>query len=211
MNRRLALGLAAAAAVPTALRAQSANQPSNAAAPNAATPPANLQGMAPDRLAMMTHEAGAFSLATARIGADKAGNAEVKRFAQFEIVEQEGVAQAMRLAGHNFPTPNFQGEKRDVLNRLQSAAAGDAFDRMFLQAQNDGHQELLNLTGAIMAGNAPAPDKITAILANGQVREHLILIGLMLGTARSPTAAEMPRGGATGTPQAAGAGTPVQR
>ena len=109
---------------------------------------------------------------------------------------------AMRLAGHNFLAPNVMGEKRDIMNRMQQAAAGAAFDRMFLQVQQQGHQELLNLTGAIMAGNAPAPDKITAILANGQVREHLILIGIMLGQNTSPTAAEMPRGSGMGQPNA---------
>lgn len=194
MNRRLALGFAAAAAIPTALRAQQSTQ----ATPNAATPPADMRNMPLDRLLTMTHEAGAFSLATARIGAEKARHPDAKRFAQFEVSEQEGIDQSMKLAGHNMPMPNFTGEKRDIMNRLQQAQAGDAFDRMFLQVQHDGHQELLNLTGAVMASNAPPPVKIIGILANGQIREHLILISMMMGTAQSPTAAQVPRGNSMG-------------
>ncbi|WP_376095311.1 DUF4142 domain-containing protein [Roseomonas sp. CCTCC AB2023176] len=201
IHRRLAFGLVAAAAVPVALRAQP--QPSGAstsATPNAATPPANLQGMDADRLRTLTHEAGTFSLMTARIGAEKARHPDAKRFAQFEVIEQEGIAESMRLAGHQMQQPNFSGEKREMMNRLQQAQAGDEFDRMFLQGQHDGHQELLNLTSAMMAAqNAPAPDKIIATLANGQIREHLILISTMLGMAQSPTAQQMPRGNAMGS------------
>ncbi|WP_426959231.1 DUF4142 domain-containing protein [Muricoccus radiodurans] len=173
-RRTLALALTGAAILPAAAMAQQA-------APRANTPPQNMSGVAPDQLAMRTHEAGTFSLMTARVGVEKATNADVKRFAQFEVQEQEGVAQAMRLAGHNFPEPRFEGEKAQILQRLRGAGSGNEFDMMFLQVQEQGHQELLNLTTAIMQGNAPAPDKIMATLANGQIKEHLILIGLMRG------------------------------
>ncbi len=178
VQRRLALGLLAAAAPLTALRAQMTQ--GGAAAPAANTPPAALAGQPPARIMAMTHEAGAFSLATARIGRERAESAELKRFGQFEVAEQEAIAEAMRLAGHTVPAANFAGEKAAVLQRL-NATSGAAFDRMFLQVQEEGHGELLNLTGALLQANLPAPDKIIAILANGQIREHLTLISVMRG------------------------------
>jgi putative membrane protein len=185
-RRSIPLALAGAALLPAMAQAQGTaatnmgRAPGPGAAPQSVTPPANLAGTPPDRLVMMVHEAGGFSLATARIGVEKADNAEVKRFANFEVREQEGVAQAMKLAGHNFPAPNFTGEKANVLQRLQ-AANGAEFDRMFLQVQEQGHQELLNLTTAIAGSQAPVPDKITGLLAADRIQEHLILIGAMQG------------------------------
>ena len=188
MNRRLIpLALAGAALLSTASLAQtggntadSGRAPGPGATPQAATPPANLASASPEQLAMMTHQAGAFSLATARLGMERGSSAEVKRFANFEVREQESVAQAMKLAGHNFPEPQFGGEKFQVMQRLQSAS-GAEFDRLFLQVQEQGHQELLNLTTAIAASQAPVPDRITALLASDRIREHLIDIGMLQG------------------------------
>jgi predicted outer membrane protein len=183
-RRSIPLALAGAALLPAMAQAQgnTANNraPGPGATPQAATPPANLAGMPPAQLAKMTHDAGAFSLATARMGMEKASNAEVKRFANFEVREQEGVAQAMKLAGHNFPEPQFGGEKAQVIQRLQSANGAD-FDRLFLQVQEQGHQELLNLTTAAAESQAPVPDRITALLASDRIREHLIDIGTLQG------------------------------
>ncbi|SHJ84923.1 Predicted outer membrane protein [Roseomonas rosea] len=187
-RRSIPLALAGAALVPVMAQAQGQSQgnsantraPGPGATPQAATPPANLAGTPPEQLAKMTHDAGAFSLATARMGVEKASNAEVKRFANFEVREQEGVAQAMKLAGHNFPEPQFGGQKYQTMQRLQSVS-GEEFDRLFLQVQEQGHQELLNLTTAIAGSQAPVPDKITALLASDRIREHLIDIGTLQG------------------------------
>ncbi|HEY8613230.1 MAG TPA: DUF4142 domain-containing protein [Roseomonas sp.] len=181
-RRSIPFALAGAALLPAMAQAQgnTPRAPGPGATPQAATPPANLANTPPEQLAKMTHEAGAFSLATARIGMEKASNAEVKRFANFEAREQEGVAQAMKLAGHNFPEPQFGGQKTQVIQRLQSARGAD-FDKMFLQVQEQGHQELLNLTTAIAQGQAPVPDKIMALLASDRIREHLIDIGTLQG------------------------------
>jgi len=183
MHRRsLSLALAGASLVPAAAMAQATRAPGPGATPQANTPPANLANMPPERLAMMTHEAGSFSLATARMGVQKASNPDVKRFANFEVQEQEGVAQAMKLAGHNFPERPPAGEKAQVMQRLQAANGAD-FDKLFLQVQEQGHQELLNLTTAMMGSRAPVADRITATLSNGQVKEHLTLLNVMQGRA----------------------------
>ncbi|WP_458093811.1 DUF4142 domain-containing protein [Roseomonas sp. WA12] len=188
MNRRsISLALAGASLLPVAAFAQtggntadSGRAPGPGATPQASTPPANLANARPEQLAMMAHQAGAFSLATARLGMERGSNPDVKRFANFEVREQEGVAQAMKLAGHNFPEPQFGGEKYQVMQRLQ-AASGAEFDRLFLQVQEQGHQELLNLTTAIAESQAPVADKITGLLASDRIREHLIDIGMLQG------------------------------
>lgn len=174
MNRRaIPLALAGAALLPVLAQAQGNS-------PRADVPPENLAAAPPERLARMLYEAGSFSHATAQLGAEKATKPEVKRFANFEIQEQEGVAQAMKLAGHDFPMASFGNDRGKMLESLRGASGAD-FERMFLEVQERGHQELLSLTSAIMAGNAPAPDKIAATLSNNQIKEHLILIGEMQG------------------------------
>jgi putative membrane protein len=188
MNRRsISLALAGASLLPVSAMAQGATgggamnrSPGPGAAPQANTPPANMTSMAPDQLVKMTHEAGGFSLATARVGMEKASNPDVKRFANFEVREQEGMAQAMKMAGHNLPDPQFGGEKYQTLQRLQ-AANGAEFDRMFLQVQEQGHQELLNLTTAMAGSQAPMPDKLMALLASDRIREHMIDISVLQG------------------------------
>ncbi|MFH5926017.1 DUF4142 domain-containing protein [Roseomonas xinghualingensis] len=183
-RRSLSLALAGASLVPVAAMAQGTGSRAqgSGATPQANTPPANLANMPPDRLAAMTHEAGSFALATAKIGAQKASKPEVKRFANFEVQEQEGVAQAMKMAGHNFPDYRPTGEKAQVIQRLQSASGAD-FDKIFLEVQEQGHQELLNLTTAMMQSRAPVADRITATLSNGQIKEHLVLLNVMQGRA----------------------------
>jgi len=187
LNRRLfPLVLAGAALLPAIAGAQGRNTandgraPGPGAAPQSDTPPANLAGRPPAELAKLVHDAGAFSLMTARLGIEKATRPEIKRFANFEVREQEGVAAAMKLAGHDFPEPQPAGEKLQVMNRLRSAD-GAEFDRLFLQVQEQGHQELLNLTTAIGEGQAPAPDKIVALLSTDRIQEHLITIGMLRG------------------------------
>jgi len=179
MNRRaLPFVLAGAALLPVLAQAQGNS-------PRADVPPENLASAPPERLARMLFEAGAFSHATAQIGAEKATNPDVKRFAQFEIQEQEGVAQAMKLAGHDFPMASMGNDRGKMIESLR-AADGPDFERMFLEIQERGHQELLSLTSAIMESRAPAPDKIAATLSNNSIKEHLILIGTLRGQVVRP-------------------------
>jgi len=178
MNRRtIPLALAGAALLPVFAPGLAQAQGNS---PSANVPPENLAAAPPERLARMLFEAGSFSHATARIGGEKATNPEVKRFAQFEVQEQEGVAQAMKLAGHDFPMASLGNERGKMIEAL-NAASGAEFERMFLEVQERGHQELLSLTSAIMEGRGPVPDKIMATLSNNSIKEHLILIGTLRG------------------------------
>lgn len=183
MNRRtIPFALAGAALLPV-LAPNMVQAQGNS--PRADVPPENLAIVPPERLARMLYEAGAFSHATAQIGAEKATNPDVKRFAQFEIQEQEGVAQAMKLAGHDFPMASLGNERGKTIESLR-AANGPDFERLFLEVQERGHQELLSLTSAVMDSRSPAPDKIAATLSNNSIKEHLILIGMLRGQVVRP-------------------------
>lgn len=136
--------------------------------------PQALQGATREQLMAMAHEGGTFLLQTARMGLERAQRAEVKRFAQFEANEQQGLARAMELAGHRMPEVQLQGEKARMVQQLRGAN-GAEFDRLFLQAQNTGHSEALNVYAAMAeAGGVPAAERIIALLAYDRVREHLI-------------------------------------
>ncbi|MFT8244516.1 DUF4142 domain-containing protein [Roseomonas sp. BN140053] len=146
-------------------------------AQNPASPPGTLTNLDPARVMDMAHAGGSFLLQAARIGMEKAQRPEVKRFAQFEAREQDGIAEAMRIAGHEpgKPTPELPPEKRQAIQRLQTTN-GAAFDPAFLEVMNAGHQEALNVFTALQEGNQPPPVKIIALLATNTIREHLILI-----------------------------------
>ena len=150
-----------------------------ALAQNAASAPAQLAGTDPAKLMMMVHEGGAFLLQTGRMGMEKSSRAEVKRFAQFEVNEQEAIVRSMQLAGHQ-PTPpqQFSGEKARMMEQLNTAS-GTTFEQAFLRAQTAGHEEALNVFTTLAQSGAGNPDKIVATLAASRIQEHLIALGLL--------------------------------
>ncbi len=148
------------------------------AAQSATEAPAQLAGTDPAKLMMLVHESGAFLLAAARLGMEKATRSEVKRFAQFEANEGEAMIRAMQLAGHQPAAPQFTGEKARMLEQLNTNS-GPAFEQAFLRAQTIGHEEALNVFTAIAQSTAGNPDKIVATLATSRIQEHLIDIGLL--------------------------------
>jgi len=162
-------GLAATSAL-FAAAAQTAQNPTPAN-----RPPSSLANADPAALMRMVHEGGAFLMQTADMGREKATRAEVKRFGQFESSEQQALAQAMRLAGHEPVAHEFTGPKAQMMNRLR-AASGREFEAAFLEAQVMGHEEALNVYAAIEARNQPPIEKAIAVLAQGHIREHLILL-----------------------------------
>ena len=136
-------------------------------------PPRALASADPAHLMMMAHEGGAFMLRTAQMAMEKATRAGVKQFAQFEVTEQQGLAQSMRLAGHEPTAVNFSGDKAQMIQRLTSAS-GSAFETAFLEAQEMAHREALDVYMAIHQRNQPPAEKIIGLLATGMIREHLV-------------------------------------
>jgi putative membrane protein len=70
---------------------------------------------------------------------------------------------------------------KQALQKLQSAKSGGEFDREYLQAQKDGHQELLKIQESYIGSGAVREEVNVAKLARGQIKEHLTLIDTISG------------------------------
>ena len=139
----------------------------------AGTVPQSPMGAAPSGLRLQALQGGMFLMQTAQLGATKAQRPDLRRFAPFEVSEQQGLVQAFGLMGEAAPPPPMPAQKAAMLQQLQ-AANGREFDRLFVAAQTQGHQEALSTYMAIVQDSAaPAADRAIALLAVDRIREHL--------------------------------------
>jgi putative membrane protein len=143
---------------------------------------------------------GLVALETSRVGQQKAQNADLKRFAGFEIDEQTTLAEvltSMREPSTTASTgaaPNATGagqppltapapgvamdaQGREMVQKLQSAQAGPAFDREYLAGQVQGHQALLQTQERFLQTKPQNREHMSvALLAQARIREHLSLL-----------------------------------
>jgi putative membrane protein len=178
IERRIVLaGLAAAAATPAFAQNQAGrNQGAAGGGPE-------MQWM------QQTMMVGSLSLATSRIAQQKARFARLKEFANFEVAEQETIANVL-LAMENPTnvsgaiTPPSEAELqqhldpmgRQMVQMMQSAQAGDAFDREYLMAQREGHERLLRTQEEYLRAGRNLDAVNVAKLASGMIKEHLQLL-----------------------------------
>jgi putative membrane protein len=188
MDRRLVLaGLAAATAAPLAMieKALAQTASSTGAAPTGAMSDAERQWM------MNTMMTGMVALETSKVALQKARDADVKQFAKFESDEQEGLAEVLRsmqepsaMAGGSGAAttgsagaPQMDAKHREMVQKLQQASAGAAFDKEYLQGQLQGHRELLQIQdNFIKSGSRNREAVNVAKLARGRIQEHIELI-----------------------------------
>ncbi|MGX1742466.1 DUF4142 domain-containing protein [Bosea sp. NPDC055353] len=130
MKRRTLVQLSAAAILlPTAAFAQSSQTSVSLEAKHAAD----------------TLEAGAVALETSRVALSKATDPTVKRFAQFEVAEQETVATVVKTAARLSVDPKPAETGKAVIDTLSAMQAGKSFDVGFVEVQIDGHKALLQI------------------------------------------------------------------
>ena len=198
MDRRLMLGgLAALATSPVMAQ----TNPAPATNAPAAMAPAAAPAMKSDMPMTMsdaqmkhmkdTMRAGSMSLAISRIALPKLKHAKVKEFAEFEIAEQETIAdilKAMQMPGAppmgmvKAPTDaevmaNLDDKGKAAVEKMQGMKAGVAFDRDYIKAQIDGHKELLDIQQAYLKAPDNLDETNVAKLAKGMIKEHLTLLG----------------------------------
>jgi putative membrane protein len=65
---------------------------------------------------------------------------------------------------------------KQMMQKLQAAKAGADFDRAYLQAQKDGHQQLLKIQEAYIGAGKVREAVNVSKLARGQIKEHLALL-----------------------------------
>lgn len=175
MIRRLALGLLA---TPLILRPSFAQQNRAGEGVVSAQPqPAN-QAQA----AMLGGMA--FAQASAQLAERQAENAAVKGFATLEVEEQTAFATARQMANLRVPTVELMPEeRRQMLIRMRDMR-GPELDRMFVQAQMQGHEELLQLHQEAMRNPTSREEAMLATVAVPAIRTHLVVLESVQRTMR---------------------------
>jgi putative membrane protein len=61
-----------------------------------------------------------------------------------------------------------------LVRKLQQAQAGEAFDKMYIEGQLQGHEELLQIQETYLKSNSRNREHINvAKLARGHIKEHV--------------------------------------
>jgi putative membrane protein len=136
-----------------------------------------------------TLAAGMVALQTSEIALQKAQNPNVKQFAQFERDEQTTLAEVLRSwqepaatastgasPASATSTPAIPADKANMMQALQQARPGAEFDRMYIQGQIQGHQELLQIQERYLQGSRNREHGNVAKLARGHIKEHLAML-----------------------------------
>jgi putative membrane protein len=187
-RRTLLVTLAASAGIPAFAQSQSSNTPRSS-----------------DRTASyieQTMAIGALSLLTSRIATQRAQFAKLKEFSQFEVAEQETVADVMKTLqndsrpnGKVAPVSDSEAEQRldaaerEALQNLRAEQAGSSFDRLYSQGQTEGHLKLLHLQESYLDSGRNRDTLAVARLARALIKEHVqLLADLSAEMGKTPTA-----------------------
>lgn len=190
MDRRHLLGALAATCVAAPALAQTMQTQSSSGATSTAAQPHQM-GEAEMRHLQQTMMLGSTTLEASRIAKQKAQDDDVKEFAEFEIAEQETIAEILRgmpvqgtdmggqaggQAGTSAAAPpasQMDARSREMIQKLQSTSAGRSFDREYVQGQIDGHRQLLAVQEDYLKNGRNREHVTIAKLARGQIKEHL--------------------------------------
>jgi predicted outer membrane protein len=120
-----------------------------------------------------TLQIGGLSLQASQLALQQAQNDMVKQFAQLEADEQTAVATVLSSTGAQPPAPSADDQAK--LQDLQSKQGAD-FDTAYIQAQIDGHNQLLQVQQTISGGLDATVEVITAKLAVTEINSHLAML-----------------------------------
>jgi putative membrane protein len=199
MDRRIVLaGLAAAITAPALAQTSgspSPRQPGTAAGSTGGASGASRMGGQQMTQADMQHmqqtmQLGMVALETSRIAQQKAQNADLKRFATFEVQEQTTLSEVLHsmmeptatsatgaASGTSAPAMQMDAQSREMIQRLQNTQAGEAFDRQYLQGQMEGHSGLLQVQTQYLQSNPQNREHVNvAKMARGMITEHIALL-----------------------------------
>ncbi|MBM6593416.1 DUF4142 domain-containing protein [Microvirga pudoricolor] len=149
------------------------------------------QSQADMQYVQQTLAAGTVSLQQSNFALAKAQHPRVKEFANFEVAEQNTLADVMRSFSEPSSTastspgarqaastaPELPAADAAVMEKLSKAQPGAAFDKDYVAAQIDGHRKLLAVQETYMknaSGNREALN--VAKLASGQIKEHITML-----------------------------------
>jgi len=140
--------------------------------------------------AMMSASSNMFEIESSRQALQRTSNPMVRQFAQQMISDHTALMNAMAPVAARLglpPNPPMATHHADMLNRLQAAGTGAAFDAAYHQAQMMAHQEALALHQNY-ASNGDNPELRTlaaqAVPVIQQHLSHLQMHGDMQSNAR---------------------------
>jgi predicted outer membrane protein len=145
-----------------------------------------------------TMQLGMVALETSRIAQQKAQNADLKRFATFEVQEQTTLAEVLHAmmepattaatGASSQPGPTgaaaasaspmqIDAQSREMIQRLQNTQPGEALDSQYLQGQMEGHSALLRVQTQYLQSNPQNREHTNvAKLARTVIIEHITLL-----------------------------------
>jgi putative membrane protein len=117
---------------------------------------------------------GSIALAASRLAEERGHFRWVKRFARYEIGEQEGVTGILQSFGGRTPA-EARAERREMARDLRELR-GERFDEAYLDAQADGHQQLLRVQNDFIKTGRDEELQAIAKLIRSRVQEHIDLL-----------------------------------
>lgn len=131
-------------------------------------------GDAERRHATDTLKVGGLALASSQAAKGKVRTPRVDEFADFEIAEQTTIAQIIQEATGMAPPPPDPADQAKL--SAMSRMTGRAFEMGYVAMQIEGHQKLLGIQERYLAEGRNPDFRHVAMLARGQIREHLKLL-----------------------------------
>jgi len=151
-----------------------------------------------------TLQLGMVALESSRIAMNKVRSEDLKRFANFEVQEQTTLSEVLHSmmepaataatgstgsqsnpSSMNMPPMQMDASARDMMQKMQNQQAGAEFDTMYLQAQLQGHRDLLQVQERYLQSNPQNREHTNvAKMARGHIREHIAMLEEMQKTLR---------------------------
>jgi putative membrane protein len=207
MDRRALLGGLAALVVAPALAQTSGSSPAMPSG-SSGTMPMNQTGGQMSQADMQhmqqTLQLGMVALESSRVAMNKVRSEDLKRFANFEVQEQTTLSEVLHSmmepaataatgstgsqsnpSSMNMPPRQMDASARDMMQKMQNQQAGVEFDKIYLQAQLQGHRDLLQVQERYLQSNPQNREHTNvAKMARGHIREHLAMLEEMQKTLR---------------------------
>jgi putative membrane protein len=146
-----------------------------------------------------TMQLGMVALESSRIAMNKVRNDDLKQFANFEVQEQTTLSEVLRSMMDPRATAatgsassqsgqsamQMDASARDMMQKMQNQQAGAEFDKMYLEAQLQGHRDLLQVQERYLQSNPQNREHVNvAKMARGHIREHIAMLEEMQKTMR---------------------------
>ncbi|WP_162261801.1 DUF4142 domain-containing protein [Bosea sp. Root381] len=122
-----------------------------------------------------TLETGDVALGTSKTALAKVNDAALKRFAEFEVAEQDTVAKVIKAASRmsEGAPEKLSADATAVIENFKSIPAGKEFDEAYIKTQVDGHTKLLEIQNTYLDQGKDVTNRSIAMLASGLIKEHL--------------------------------------